>query len=119
MKYPNIREKYEAWEDDGRLMGFDLSSELQRELKRAGAKNDPWGHHPPSGLGPLAERVMYAGPIQGYQPSTRKGLVCEYLGNPPIPAYKATIDSTERALKAELQSRAAEMRECIHKARRE
>jgi hypothetical protein len=48
LKYPNIREKYEAWERNGRLMGFDLSSELQREIEQVeAAKNDPWGHQPP------------------------------------------------------------------------
>jgi hypothetical protein len=48
LKYPNIREKYEAWERNGRLMGFDLSSELQREFEQVeAAKNDSWGHQPP------------------------------------------------------------------------
>jgi hypothetical protein len=30
-------------------MGFDISSELQREFEQVeAAKNDPWGHQPPT-----------------------------------------------------------------------
>jgi hypothetical protein len=35
-------------------------------------------------LGLLAERVMYAGPTQGYEPGTRKGLIWVYHGKPPM-----------------------------------
>jgi hypothetical protein len=66
-------------------------------------------------LGPVAERVMYAEPIQGYKPGTRKGLIWVYHGKPPIPVYKVTLDSAERALKSELQSRTKEMRASIHR----
>ena len=66
-------------------------------------------------MGPLAERVLYAGAIQGYPPGTREGLVLVYNGEPPRAVYKVTLDSAERALKSELQSRAAEMRKTIQR----
>jgi hypothetical protein len=66
-------------------------------------------------FGPLAEQVLYAGPIQGYKPGTRKGLICVYHMKPPIPVYKVTLDSAERALKSELQSRATEMQNSIRR----
>jgi hypothetical protein len=64
-------------------------------------------------MGPMAERILYQGPIRGYQPGQRNGLVCEFTGMPPKLAYKVTLDVAEKALKAEMQRRAPAMRACI------
>jgi len=64
-------------------------------------------------LGPMAERILYRGPILGVQPGRQDGLMCEFTGVPPELAYKVTLDVAEKALKAELQLRAAEMRASI------
>ena len=66
-------------------------------------------------MGPMAERILYRGPILGVQPGRQERLMCEFTGVPPELAYKVTLDVAEKALKAELQYRATVMR--VHSTR--